>query len=140
MFSLFQSKKTTIIIGFEDVKKAIHKKYILLNVLPNNMQSVLIKGSLTIDSEEQVINEMINNYNVPDAPVIVYGFNGGDTKVQEKCQQLRGLGLSDVYVYSGGLFEWLLLNELYGDEEFPVENSDGKRIDILKYRQLSVLS
>lgn len=139
MFSLFRTTET-IKIGFEDVKKAISRNYILLNVLPNNMQSILIKGTLTIDSEEPVINEMINNYNVPDVPVIIYGTNGGDAKIQEKCQQLRGLGLSDVYVYSGGLFEWLLLNELYGDEEFPLEKSDDKIIDILKYRQLSILS
>ena len=41
------------------------------------------------------------------------------------------LGFINVYMYSGGLFEWLLLQDIYGDEEFPTTKKD---IDILKYK------
>ena len=133
MISWFQKQKPKI-IGFEDVKKALDKKYILLNVLPNNMQTTLIKDTLPIDNEEQTINNMINDYNVPDTPVLIYGTHSCDDKPQKKYDQLRNLGLTDIYIYNGGLFEWLLLNELYGDDEFPIEHIGNERVDILKYR------
>ena len=50
-------------VGFEDVKEALKKNYILLNVLPNNTQTTLIKNTLLIDNEESTINAMINDYN-----------------------------------------------------------------------------
>ena len=133
MISWFQKQKPKI-IGFEDVKKALDKKYILLNVLPNNMQTTLIKDTLPIDNEEQTINNMINDYNVPDIPVLIYGIHSCDEKPQKKYDQLHNLGLTDIYIYNGGLFEWLLLNELYGDDEFPIEHIGNERVDILKYR------
>jgi len=40
------------------------------------------------------------------------------------------LGFLNIYVYLGGIFEWLLLQDIYGDEEFP---TTSKIIDILKY-------
>ena len=133
MISWFQKQKPKI-IGFEDVKKALDKKYILLNVLPNNMQTTLIKDTLPIDNEEQTINNMINDYNVPDIPVLIYGSHCCDDRTQKKYDQLRNLGLTDIYIYNGGLFEWLLLNELYGDDEFPIDHTSSDRVDILKYR------
>jgi hypothetical protein len=42
-----------------------------------------------------------------------------------------------LYVYIGGLFEWLLLQDIYGDEEFP---TTAKIIDILKYKGTSHIS
>ena len=35
------------------------------------------------------------------------------------------------HIYIGGLFEWLLLQDIYGDDEFPTTT---KIIDILKYK------
>lgn len=139
MFSFFQKQKHPF-VGFEDVKITLKNKYILLNVLPNNMQNILIKDTLPIDSEEQTINTMINDYNAPDLPVVVYGLNYCDQKTQQKYDQLLRLGVEKVYIYAGGLFEWLLLNELYGSDEFPVENPGSELIDLLKYRPVNSLS
>jgi hypothetical protein len=36
-----------------------------------------------------------------------------------------------VYVYTGGLFEWLMLQDIYGEKEFPTSK---KELDILKYK------
>jgi hypothetical protein len=39
-----------------------------------------------------------------------------------------------VFVYTGGLFEWLLLQDIYGKDEFPTTSDE---LDILKYRSES---
>jgi len=36
-----------------------------------------------------------------------------------------------VYIYSGGLFEWLLLQDIYGSDLFPTTND---KVDFLKYK------
>ena len=50
---------------------------------------------------------------------------------ENKCKQITNLGFKYVYLYCGGLFEWLLLQEIYGREEFPTTNYT---LDILKYK------
>jgi hypothetical protein len=37
----------------------------------------------------------------------------------------------DIYLYVGGLFEWMLLQDIYGKEEFPTTT---KVLDILRYK------
>lgn len=138
MFSIWQKNENKN-IGFEDVKIGIQNNYILINVLPISMQNILIQTTVSVEKEEQIINSMINDYLVPDTPVIVYGLHNCDNKIEQKYKQLKNLGINDIYIYCGGLFEWLLLNELYGCEEFPIYNENSERIDLLKYRPLSVL-
>ena len=122
------------LIGFEDVKIAIRHsdRYILINTLPSGEQDVLIRTTLPMDREETVINSQINDYNAPDLPVIVYGRNSCDPSAETKHTQLRALGVVDVYIYPGGLFEWLLLQDAYGTDEFPTTNTT--QADTLKYR------
>ena len=33
--------------------------------------------------------------------------------------KLSELGIKNMYVYCGGLFEWLCLQDIYGEDEFP---------------------
>jgi hypothetical protein len=54
-----------------------------------------------------------------------------------KYNQLKSLGFYNVFIYTGGLFEWLMLQDIYGDNEFPTSK---KEIDILKYKQSKVLN
>jgi hypothetical protein len=63
--------------------------------------------------------------------IVIYGENCIDNKVISKYNQLYKLGFTNLYVYIGGLFEWLLLQDIYGDDEFP---TTSKIIDILKYK------
>ena len=48
-----------------------------------------------------------------------------------------GLGFCNVYVYPGGIFEWLCLQDIYGEKEFP---TTSKELDILKFKPQSNLS
>ena len=136
MFSFFQNTKPYK-IGFEDVLVATSQpsKYILLNTLDAATQQCLIHTTMHIDIEESTINEMLNKYDTPKR-IIVYGKHCADESVGKKYKQLKTLGLTDVYVYHGGLFEWLLLQELYGEETFK---TTSKVNDILKYRPPQIL-
>ena len=131
--SFFNNKKDYKCIGFEDIKKVITDidNYVLINTLKNDNQDILIKNTLSIEKEESIINEIISNYKVPDKPVIIYGKNCCDLTVNKKFDQLVNLGLKDIYIYYGGLFEWLLLQDIYGEDEFP---TSSKILDILKYK------
>ena len=63
--------------------------------------------------------------------IIIYGRNSNDETIYKKYNQLFGLGFTNVYVYIGGLFEWLLLQDIYGTDEFPTTTIQR---DILKYK------
>ena len=76
------------------------------------------------------MNSLIKS-SLKDKNIIVYGKHSNDDKILLKYNQLVSLGFINVYMYSGGLFEWLLLQDIYGDEEFPTTKKD---IDILKYK------
>ena len=128
---LFQPKPKRQLIGFEDMKIAIQKpsRYIIINTFE---QDVIIKNTVRDADEERIINEQLNNYKSPDLPIIVYGRNSCDVSVEQKQTQLATLGLNEIYIYAGGLFEWLLLQDVYSADEFPTTNQIP--IDILRYR------
>jgi hypothetical protein len=58
--------------------------------------------------------------------------NSCDDTCFKKYEQLVKLGFYNVYIYGGGLFEWLLLQDIYGPELFPTNNTSS--IDLLKYK------
>ena len=132
MFSgLFQTSYKKI--NFEDIQYAIQKpnEYIMINTLPISEQDCLIKNTLPYDQEENTINELLNNYDLNNKKIIIYGKNANDETVEKKYSQLKTLGFSEIYLYSGGLFEWMLLQDIYGNVEFPTTK---KILDILKYK------
>ena len=107
-------------IGFEDIMDTVLKNggaYMLLNTLPVTEQDCLIAGTVSAHAEEGVINQMVNANK--SHHIIVYGRNANDHTLVRKYEQLTKMGFSNVYVYLGGLFEWLLLQEVYGTESFP---------------------
>ena len=120
-------------VGFDDVIAAIRdpQQGLLMNTLPANEQDCLISNTLSADREETVVNEMLTQYQKVERKIIVYGKNSTDTSVDRKYRQLLSLGIGQVYVYYGGLFEWMLLQDIYGEREFPTTR---KVVDILKYR------
>jgi len=127
--------KTTQIkyIGFEDVKYAIchTENYILINTLAITDQECLIYGTIPYNTEETIINDMIDNGHTDNIIIILYGKNSAVVSVNDKSNQLIKLGFKNVYIYGGGLFEWLLLQDIYGAVEFP---TTSKCKDLLKYR------
>ena len=125
------------LINFEDIKYSINNKnnYIIINTLPNNMQNCLILNTINIDKEEAIINDLLKSNN--DINIFVYGKNNNDISIYTKHKQLKNLGFTKVYIYIGGIFEWLMLQELYGEDEFPTTGFD---IDILKYKPNSTIN
>ena len=119
-------------INFENMQDAITKKdHIIINTLDINNQDCLILGTISPQEEIKILNAHLKN--TKDAKIIVYGANCNDDKILTKYKQLINLGFSNTYIYLGGMFEWLLMQEIYGDEygEFP---TTSKELDILKYK------
>ena len=124
-------------INFEDIqylqKSGI--KYLIISTLPENEQHCLIKG--TIDPVNEV--KIINNYLSKEETIyiIVYGKNNNDTTTMAKYNSLITLGFKKVYLYSGGLFEWVCLQDIYGFEDFP---TTSKELDLLKFKSRSMFN
>ena len=117
-------------INFEDVQFTMSgKSFLLLNTLPTDKQACLIRGTLNINEEEQIINKYISSRE--NIAIVIYGMNSSDINVHKKYSQLIGLGFIDVYIYAGGLFEWLLLQDIYGNDLFKTSSDE---LDILKYK------
>ena len=119
-----QTKK----INFEDVLYA-QKHAILISTLPNNKQDCLILETVHYNEEEELINTLLDND--LKKTIIIYGENSSDEKVYSKYKQLVSLGFINVFVYTGGLFEWVLLRDIYGKENFQTTSEE---LDILKFR------
>ena len=123
-------------INFEDMQLAIQNKYIIINTLSMNEQDVLIEGTVNPESETDILNDCLKK-GKKNIHIIIYGKNSNDETTFKKYEQLVGLGFLNTYLYSGGLFEWLLLQDIYGDENF---HTTKKTLDILKFRPRQLLN
>ena len=124
-------------IGFEDIQIVIknHETYLLINTLLESEQNCLIVNTVPISQEETLINKyIVSNKRIR---IVIYGKHNLDDTVVKKNQQLLSLGFSNIFIYVGGLFEWLILQDIYGKDEFP---TTSKQLDLLKYKPRSVLN
>lgn len=124
--------QSIIRVNYEDVKYAIDNAssgFVLINTLSSNKQNCLISGTIHADEETTTLNKLLKE-NI-STKIIVYGENSNDTKVDEKCQQLRSLGFFHVHSYTGGLFEWLLLQDIYGADMFQTTSIE---LEHLKFK------
>jgi len=104
-------------------------KLLLINTLDYSKQECLIKNTIPASKEEDILNGFLKKNK--SIKILIYGENCSDNKVIEKYNQLYKLGFINLYVYIGGLFEWLLLQDIYGEDEFP---TTSKIYDILNYK------
>ena len=82
-----------------------------------------------------IINTFIKtNKNIQ---IVIYGKNANDLTVYDKYDQLIKLGFVNLYIYPGGLFEWLCLQDIYSEDIFP---TNKKELDILKYKSPAILN
>jgi hypothetical protein len=118
-------------INFEDMQTASKNPeiYLLINTLPESEQNCLINGTISAQQEEQIINKHLRGNK--SIQIIVYERNCNDDKLLKKYQQLMQLGFYNIFIYSGGIFEWLMLQDIYGFDEFPTTT---KQLDFLKYK------
>lgn len=123
--------------NFEDVQYAINQKNscLLINTLDKKEQDCLINNTISINMEEKIINQYLNNK--IDVNIIVYDKNANAPNLMKKYDQLINLGFINVYIYPGGLFEWLCLQDIYGDDDFP---TTSRELDILKYKGRSMFT
>lgn len=125
-------------LNFESVQNIINKnttqQFIIINTLENNNQDCLIKNTITPEKEIELLNYYLKENKKIN--ILIYGENCSDNKVINKYNQLYQLGFTNLYIYIGGLFEWLLLQDIYGDDEFPTTN---KILDILKYKGRQII-
>jgi len=128
-----QHMESTSVMVFEELQDIVlrsSKNVALINTLTRDNQSCLIQTTLSVHQEEKEINQLLRQKN-RDKMVIVYGQNYHDERLIKKVNQLANLGLKNVKVYYGGLFEWLCLQEIYGTELFPTTSQET---DLLKYK------
>jgi len=127
-------------VSYEDIQMVVYRNMhvqhstLIINTLPPSLQHCLIKTTLDIRFEERIVNTFIQQK--PDIMIIVYGKNSNDITILHKYEQLVKLGFTNVYIYTGGIFEWMLLHEIYGKDLFKITKYE---IDILRYRPKSVL-
>lgn len=103
---------------------------LIINTLPINEQSYLIQHTTSYDREEDIINESLQTC---QNRIIIYGKNAMDKTMEKKYSQLLTLGYLEMnlYIYYGGLFEWSLLRDIYGEDAF---RTIGKSTDPLEYK------
>ncbi len=130
MGSTYSSIKS---VNFEDVQNAEKNNYILINTLPEISQDCLIYKTVPADKEVKMVEQAIKDGSV----IIIYGFNYSDSSIYKKYNQIRTLGHNNVYIYQGGLFEWLLLQDIYSNTEFK---TSAYVLDHLKHKPFSDLS
>lgn len=126
------SQTSSIKIGYEDIQYVLKSPsdYLLINTLSSSEQGCLIKNTISMSNEESIVNNCIQTKRT-HIHIVVYGKNSNDESVHAKYSQFYSLGFYNVYIYSGGLFEWLLLQDIYGEHEFP---TSSKELDMLKYK------
>ena len=124
-------------INFEDTQTIIKNPelYLLINTLSISDQKCLIINTTIAEEEEIVINKYLKqNKNIR---IIIYGKNCNDETIYKKYKQLLSLGFYNIFIYTGGMFEWLMLQDIYGKELFPTTKQE---LDFLKYKPNSILN
>jgi|TARA_B110000093_G_C12801010_1_gene338806 hypothetical protein len=124
-------------INFEDVQDAIRKDYIIINTLTINKQNCLIDKTLSAIDEVSIVNEVISVGNLRNN-IILYGENSTDNSVYSKYKQLTDLGFDNIYIYIGGLFEWLLLQDIYGYDLFPTSTREPNHLQYKGSKKIDV--
>ena len=124
-------------INYEDMQTVIKNPeiYLIINTMSPSDQQCLIINTTPANDEEQLINKFMKENK--SIRIIIYGKNCNDESVNKKYQQLYSLGFYNIFVYLGGMFEWLMLQDIYGKDLFPTTK---KELDLLKYKSLQLLN
>ena len=124
-------------INYEDMQTVIKNPeiYLIINTFNPNEQQCLIINTTPVNDEEMLINKFIKENK--SIRIIIYGKNCNDESIDKKYQQLYSLGFYNIFVYLGGMFEWLMLQDIYGKDLFPTTT---KEVDLLKYKSHQLLN
>jgi 23S rRNA pseudoU1915 N3-methylase RlmH len=124
-------------INYEDMQTVVTNPevYLIINTLPPSDQKCLIVNTTNAEEEEILINKYMKENKA--IRIIIYGKNCNDESIQKKYQQLLTLGFYNIFIYTGGMFEWLMLQDIYGRDMFPTTK---KEQDLLKYKSNQLLN
>jgi hypothetical protein len=124
-------------INYEDMQTVIKNPeiYLIINTLPPSEQQCLIVNTTLASEEELIMNKFMKENK--SIRIIIYGKNCNDESINKKYQQLYSLGFYNIFVYLGGMFEWLMLQDIYGKDLFPTTK---KELDLLKYKSNQLLN
>ena len=138
IYQLFMGQSPSIRkVNFEDVQYAIkqNQNYLLINTLDSTEQNCLITKTVPVNKEVNLINEYLKKK--INVNIYVYDKNANAPNLMKKYEQLIGLGFINVYIYPGGLFEWLLLQDIYGKDDFSTTKNE---LDHLKFKGKSIFT
>lgn len=118
------------------MQNAINTGKTIIHIMDVADELILIKGTLKAHQEVDQINNWLSN-NTFHNDIYIYGYSNADfNKLLQRQKQLHGLGFKHVYIYFGGMFEWLLLRDVFGETEFLLDGViKGAVVDILKYNK-----
>uniref|UniRef100_A0A6C0C0A4 Rhodanese domain-containing protein n=1 Tax=viral metagenome TaxID=1070528 RepID=A0A6C0C0A4_9ZZZZ len=131
-------KKASIqYINYQNMQQCINDtNTLIINTLNSGEQECLILNTLDYNREQEIFNQLIDNYDFKSKKIVIYGKNCNDNSIMNKANQLINLGFQYIYVYIGGLFEWILLQEIYSEEHFKTTSVVN---DILKYKPTKII-
>ena len=116
------------LINFERMQEIIKmNNSLIINTLKDDMQHCLIIHTIHAKDEVKQVETGLKD----NQSCVIYGMHHYDATLVRKYQQLKNLGAEEILVYGGGMFEWLLLQDIYGNEAFP---TSGRELDLLKYK------
>tara|TARA_B100001063_G_scaffold196945_1_gene189025 strand:+ start:17989 stop:18411 length:423 start_codon:yes stop_codon:yes gene_type:complete len=122
-------------ISFEDMLYSIKNNYTILTTLTLSECENIIQGTVSPNKEEEFINKLIDKYELNE-PIIIYGRNTCDMEVMIKYKNLKTFGFTNIFIYRGGMFEWMMLQDIYGNDVFITTKNE---LDILKFKPEDIL-
>jgi len=88
-----------------------------------------IRGTVSASDEERQINRLIDTKNddfTRKIEIVYYGLNSTDRAPETQVRKLLQYGLV-ASVFRGGLFEWGLLREVFGEAAYGIDNRGTNR-------------
>lgn len=132
MLNFFMKKANIQYINYQNMQQCINDtNTLIINTLNSGEQECLILNTIDYNREQEIFNKLIENYDFKSKKIVIYGKNCNDNSAINKANQLIDLGFQYIYVYNAGLFEWILLQEIYSEEHFKTTSVVN---DILKYK------
>ena len=114
-----------------------HEVGLLINPLPIDEQKCILPYTMSPEKETEYINTLIAEKKTDVSKIIVYGKHCNDFSVLKKQAQLQSLGFTNVFVYLGGMFEWLLLQDFFSTALFPTTTIEKDLLVFMPASQFS---
>ncbi len=115
--------------NYHQLQDRMKTDIVLINTLPITRQDCLIKGTLKALHEVDIMNKLLKTNK--NKEIVLYGIHHTDLSVIKKYNQLKKLGFKNVHIYFGGMYEWLLLQEIFDTTNFQ---TDGYIKNIVDYK------